>query len=477
MSAMISEAANRQEKPDLAVRVRAHCRKQDFFQRGDRQLLAVSGGLDSVVLTHLMAGLRREWGVWLCAVHLNHMMRGVESDRDEDFVRRMCSRLSIPLVAERHNVPAYCREQGKSLEMGAREVRYDLFERACRDQGCCFVLTGHHANDQAETILSNLLRGSGLAGLRGIPPRRGIFLRPLLPFSRTEIAAFAHQQNLDYVHDSSNIDPAYRRNKIRTELVPLLEQDYNPNLVGILSAMGENLLQVEDWIQEQAREAFPGCVQEAGDDKIILDIHRFLAYFKVLQKYILGFALDRLAGHPVSLDYQVMAKFNDMLCTRKSRKELVILPGLCVRVEPQSIVVFRKTEQRIEPVIVMHIPCTADLWQEWIVEIKADTSSLEQIIKNPDPSIAWVDASSLTFPLVIRPPRSGDWFYPLNSGHRKKISDFFIDAHIPFHRRGTIPVVMSKERVVWIAGQRLDDRFKVGAETTKLIKFSLRDHE
>ncbi|MDR2909277.1 MAG: tRNA lysidine(34) synthetase TilS [Oscillospiraceae bacterium] len=246
-------------------KVRAVTEKYIIPAQTNRLLIALSGGADSVCLLHVFLRLQGEYGLGVEALHLNHCLRADESDRDEGFVRALCGAVGIPLTVERAQVAALAEEAGESLEECARRIRYGFFEREAKSRGA-LVATGHNQDDNAETVILNLIRGTGLRGLCGIPRSRGIFVRPLLSLSRPEIEAYCHENGLKYVTDSSNASHDFTRNRIRHRIMPLLRAE-NPRFLERTAGMAERLRDDADFLDGLAEEALQSIGRDKGFDR------------------------------------------------------------------------------------------------------------------------------------------------------------------------------------------------------------------
>ncbi|MBN1543578.1 tRNA lysidine(34) synthetase TilS [candidate division KSB1 bacterium] len=458
---------------DFAWRVQSFCRRHDLFARGARVLVAVSGGVDSVVLLHVLKQLGVDADWHLIAAHLDHGIRGAESAQDAEFVRDLTLCRQVELVEEKADVPAYCREKGLGIEAGARAVRLDFLYRIADEQRCDVIALGHHADDQAETVLLNLLRGSGVRGLKGMRPRRGKIVRPLLFARRQEIEAYAAENDLNFCIDASNRDLSFRRNRIRHELLPSLTRDYNPNLVRVLARTAELFGDLDAYLVQSGYSAFRSCCLVRDGEKIVLDIDRFLAYFDILQNYILAAAFHALTGHRLQLSGAELDQLRRMLHKRQSHKCLRLRNGLLLHAEASHLLIDRADSKSIDP-ITLDGPGAIRFGSAFILEIMTDAPSFQRIRNNTDRRREWIDAEKITWPLCIRSVAAGDRFFPVNLGGSKSVADFFIDAKVPYHRRRKVPLVFSGNRLVWIAGYRLDERFKVAESTQKILRLELR---
>lgn len=446
--------------------------QQKLFSSGDKILIAVSGGIDSIVLLDIFLRIRQEWNLQTAVIHFNHRLRGEESDGDEKFVRNICDQNSITIYIGSKDVAAFSRAEKQSIEMGARECRYNFFARIAEKHRFNHLALGHNANDQAETILSHIIRGSGVRGLCGMLPKRGKYIRPLLFATRKDIINYARQRNLAFREDVSNADISYQRNRIRHILLPTLAKEFNPNIVKTLNRLGENMTGVDDLLRSQGKTAYINCLKSRTSSKIVLDIIKFLAYFEVLQKYILEFVLADLNKDVRFLDYGTFERIRTLI-NRHQNKSVEIAPDLWI-VTSKNELFIGDLEKAHKEILIEHIPGRYQLWNNLIFEIKREAKPLEQVLKKSDSNVEWIDEDSIKLPLKIRTYHHGDRFQPLNMHGSKKLSDFFIDEKIAFYNRNTIPILESNGRIVWICGHRLDERFKIKNKTANVLKLELR---
>ena len=447
-------------------------KKHQLFNFGDSILVALSGGVDSVVLLHLLHRLMKEWGLKIHVAHLNHMIRGEESDGDELFVIELCAKWDVPCTVNRRDVPGFQKKEGISVEMAAREVRYKFLDEVAREQQCRCIAIAHNANDQAETVLDHLMRGSGITGLSGMPVKRDHYIRPLLFATRDEIERYAQEQALSFQKDSSNEDVSYKRNRIRHNLIHIIEEQFNPRAVSALNKVSSIMTEADEYLDYSANEALKHCIRYKDRDKIILDIIEFLAYFNILQKYVLRKALKHLGRDERLLNFKVFEKIRLLLEKRRYGTFLDLGQNVQIRLSPDELVIgtFHQHDEEIQ---IDSIPFKSDLWDGWNLEINRDGKPLDEIVKNSDLNVAWVDEDCLQGTLKVRTLREGDRFYPLNFKGSKKLSDFFIDKKIPFYERQRIPVLECRKGIVWLCGFRLDDRFKVTTRTKRVLNLKL----
>lgn len=448
--------------------------KNRLFTPGDRIIIALSGGIDSVVLFELFYYIQKEYDITLHAAHFNHQLRGEESETDETFVKKICKDKKIPLVIERCDVGSYCKKNKLSIETGARECRYAFFRKTAKQLNFQYVATAHNANDNAETILDHIIRGTGVRGLCGISAKRDIFIRPLLFARREEIESYASENNIAYRTDSTNKDTAYKRNRIRHVLMPLLNEQFNPSVIDAINRLGANMSELNEYLNFETSKAFNNCLKFKDKQKIILDIEDFLAYFIVLQKRILLYSLDLFGIDPRLPDFDFYQKILQVLHKKQSGKILRITNRLCVTADRNHLVIWQEP-QDLKPVTLKINPGEYPFWDKYIFEIKTHKKRLE--FQDKDKDTEWIDADKLVEPLQIRAVKPGDRFYPVNFDGSKKVSDFFIDEKIPVYERHVFPILTCKTGIIWICGKRLDDRFKITDKTKNVLKIHLRKVE
>lgn len=446
-----------------------------LFAPGDRVLVAVSGGPDSLCLLHVLwaeRAARRLAAVE--AAHLDHGLRGAESAAEAAWVRAWCEERGIPCHVGMTDVAALARERKGSRQEAARAARYAFLEEVGARIGADKIATGHTRDDQAETVLMNVLRGTGLDGLRGIPARRGPYVRPLLDVSRTEIEDYCAAHGLEPRRDPSNLSPdAYTRNRVRLELLPLLARDYNPAVVNALLRLSNIAARDLDYLQVQTEAALAMATAVQKPDKLVLDGARLLEMHPALLRRVLRAAVVQVRGGAGGIAQHHIERMCQILLRPR--------PSSGVRIEglfpaPFCDVAFvfdtltltpGAAPQRADfPVprvsVILPIPGTAVLpGADWIVRASFD----------PLPSGVALNADAVSVDaLTLRNWRQGDRIDPLGMGGRhKKISDIFTDAKVPRAERHRIPLVADAKGIVWVVGHYIAERVRVTLDTRRRL--------
>jgi tRNA(Ile)-lysidine synthase len=428
--------------------------KNALFAPHQRILLAVSGGVDSVVMVDLFAQTDFDFAL----AHCNFGLRGADADGDEDFVKQLAQKHKVLFFSQLFNTKEYADRQGISTQMAARDLRYAWFEELLATEKFDFLATAHHQNDNLETILLNLLRGTGIAGLRGILPKQKQIIRPLLFATRKDIREYATQTQIQWREDYSNWENKYRRNLLRNEIIPILKK-INPNLDNSIRQTTERLRAIENIFKNQVEKTRKKIVK-TSESVIYISIEPLqkmiegqIQLAEILKTYHFTYqqtqeiwaSLDKEAGKTFnSPDYQLV----------KDRHHLIIMLKNAIQTTNLEWQIAENQSHLTTDFFELKISQITDL-QGFTIPKNAETACL--------------DSDKLQFPLEIRPWQAGDYFYPLGMEQRKKISDFLIDIKTPLNLKKQIFVLTSQGEIVWVIGYRIDNRFKLSDKTSKVL--------
>jgi len=447
-------------------------RENCLVSRNEKLLLGVSGGVDSVVLLNLFLIIKNEWNLSISVAHLNHMLRGRYADRDEFFVRDIARQWGVAFYSRRADVREFSRTERCSIEEGARRVRFEFLNDILSRIGYDNIALGHQANDQAETVVMNLLRGSGIRGLRGIRPRSGRVIHPLLFATREMIEEHAHRNNLPYVEDATNKKRHYMRNRIRLDIVKRMEKVMGSHIIKGICRSSISALEVEELLEKETEVAWKSAVSVKSSDEIILDINRFLGYLKAVQKYILIRIIETIFFHRQIRSFEI-DRIYDLICHGKSGSRVILEKGF-MAVRSGDTVAFIKRREPFRPV---NVRVNGSVTIKGL-GLRITTSLIEwrgnRIPQMGNPDVELFDYDKLSFPLVLRSYRMGDRFYPLGMRGKKKLKEFFIDSKIPVYYRSSVPLLTSGEDIVWIVGHRIDERFRITEETRRALKIMVQ---
>ncbi len=445
---------------------------------GETVLAAVSGGPDSVCLLHVLCTLREGLGIGLHLAHLNHQLRGADSDADMEYVKALGKKLGVPVTVGMRDVATYQKEHRLSPEEAAREVRYRFLAEAGRDVGAGVIAVGHTADDRAETVIMNLLRGTGTRGLRGLQPvsRRTfgrdtvVIIRPLLEISRRATGAYCSEHDLKPRLDATNLSLAPTRNRVRHELIPALRK-YNPNVVDALLRTARIAGDDTEYIDAQVANILPDLMV-AGEGHVIVDKPGLLALPAALRRYVLRAAIQEVRGTLKDIEAGHVEDLVEAL--EKPAGTAVGLPdGLVFSIEYNRYLIARDTAALCPlPVLKGEHPLTVPGvtrlpgWEVTADIIKAGNEPEAE----DDGWTARLDYDVAGASLTVRPRRPGDRFHPLGAGGGRKLNRFLIDEKVPRAWRTRVPVVTDPDGIVWVAGWRIDERAKVTAATRRVLR-------
>lgn len=458
----------------LIDKVRKTIKRNALFAPGDRVVVAVSGGPDSVCLLQVLRELSPELRVDLRIAHLDHGFRAGESAEEARFVEKLAHAMGIPATVGHRDVPAYCASRGLSAQAGAREIRYAFLEQAAQDGGAQRIAVGHTANDQAETLLLRLLRGAGLSGLSGMPVRRDRIVRPLIDATRPEVLSFLAERKLEFVNDSSNSKTVYTRNRVRIELLPVLER-FNPRIVETLASEAALLRDDQAALESAAGILLKDIVAQDGPGTVRIDRAGLLDLPPPIRRAALLRAIGWLAPE-AGLSFVRTEETLGFLQHARTGRRMDLPGGLTLEREYAFFIV----RTVAEPVLFdreLAVPGTTvvpELGMEVSVEIRK-TSDKSADFENYLWQAAF-DYAKISLPLRLRNRLPGDTLRPAGMrGGRKKVQDLFVDEKVPRRLRDGVPLLVSGENVLWIAGIRTDEQFLTGPDTEQVLVATIRN--
>jgi len=426
-----------------------------LFEPADTILAAVSGGMDSVLMVHLL----KSSGYNFAIAHCNFQLRGQEANADQEFCKELAHAQQVPFHTINFNTQQYAETNKISIQMAARDLRYAWFEQLRQQYNYTAIALAHHQNDAIETILLNLVRGTGIAGLHGILPKNGLLVRPLLFLKRDEIAALVKDNGYDYVEDISNASVKYARNKLRHEVVPKLKE-LNPQLEKTFENNLKHFRELETLLELRVAELKAQLfTYRDGDAYLQLDAVKALnplrlLLFKLLQKY--GF-------NETTVDDLVSA-------LNKHSGKVFEAAGFKLILDRDQLIITPKSKTEFEPLNIAATDHAVNFGNYKLTVLHDDTP----LIIKDNPMAVSVDSAKLIYPLSIRTWQQSDSFYPLGMKTRKKLSDFFIGLKIPLHKKDEVPLLINGNgEIIWVGGYRPDERYKVSENTKKVTIFEL----
>mgnify|MGYP003384043464 CR=1 FL=1 len=421
------------------------------FLENKKLLVAISGGVDSVVLTHLLQQLNYN----ISLAHCNFNLRGIESDADENFVKSIERKLHIETFIKQFDTEKFSKEQKQSTQVAARNLRYTWFQELAEKHGFDYVLTAHHADDNLETFLINLTRGTGLDGFTGIPAVNGNVVRPLLSFSRDKIVRFATENAIDWREDKSNAATKYIRNKIRHQIVPVLKE-INPNLLGSFQKTSKHLHESRQVIEDRIESIKKDIISTTDNQHIKINIQHLNAL-----------------SNPKAYLYQLLkdyhfTEWNDVADLLSAQSGKQVFSSTHRLVKDREFLLLTKIEEETETSNYLISENTTKL--TFPIQL-----TFEKVTKTnfKELQTIFLDATKITFPLILRKWKNGDYFYPIGMQGKKKISNYFKDEKYSLIDKESAWLLCSKNDIVWIVGKRQDKRFLPESATSSILKIHM----
>lgn len=473
---MTTETARR--RPTLLDRVVRTIRDRQLFGPRQHLLLAVSGGPDSVALLSLMASLAPSWRLTLTVVHFNYGLRGSESDGDEAFVSSFCQSRNIPLIVRR---PVLSKQRRvSSLQMLARWARYEAMKSLAHEIHADRILTGHTANDQAETILLWMLRGAGLTGLAGMPlMREKLIVRPLLKTTREEILEYLKQEGLSYRQDSSNLTALYRRNRVRHDLLPVME-DITPGIVRLLERQADVLRADDDYLRQVVDGLYDSLITVDAKGNQRFERHAVAALPDALKRRLVRHILTGTDSEQRAPNLRAVESVLRFVSGRSKGTRLSLRGADVIRDRERVHVVRRNRQEAADrrssaPVtrtVRVSVPSTV-YWPGTAQQIHVQEMTrleAEVLLKHRTRECAVFDMARFSTPLLLRPWKAGDRLHPRGMGGKsKKLQDLFTDSKLSREERSRIPLLAAPEGILWVVGRREDERFVARKGTSRCL--------
>ncbi len=462
----------------LEKKVLAYCDKYQMFQQGDRVVLGVSGGADSVCLFFVLLALRKAWALKLYVVHVNHGIRP-DAKEDAEYVRELCETYEVPFYLVEKNIPKLATEWGCSEEEAGRRVRYEAFERVLEEQQATKIAVAHNANDRAETMLFHLFRGTGLTGLGGIRPVRDRIVRPILCLEREEIESYLSEKQVKYRHDSTNDSDDYTRNKIRHHILNYAQEEIVSGCVGNMTRTADILAETENYIEEQVNAAIKDCVIGTYE----IDCSKYLQLHSVIRKRLLLRLLKELSPMHKDITAKHVEDIHSLFVQEANRS--IHLPyEIRGNRQYNKVILERALEvpagKAWEPVIIdlqsmgeEEVTFTAGrskMLRLQVISVEKGGINCKDIPENQ--YTKWFDYDKIKECLVFRTRKSGDYLCikgPEGMQH-KKLKDYMIAEKIPRKRRDELPLVAVDDHVLWLVGYRISEYYKVDENTKNILQ-------
>ena len=449
-------------------KVRTFCRQKELFAPKDRVVVGLSGGADSVCLFLVLNELAKEWELTLFPVHVNHNLRGKEADKDQKFCEELCSRHNLELQVVSVPVAELAKAQGISLEEAGRNARYDAFAKIKEDYGCHKIAVAHHKDDQAETVLFRLFRGSRLKGLSGMAAKNGAVVRPLLHVSREEIEDFLIEKKQNYCIDSTNLEEEYTRNKIRHRIIPEAEAVCD-RTVEHLADLAEYAAEVEKLLERLTEELFGQCASIDSLGNVSLKIEALTRAERILAERVVYEALGRVYGRKKDITAGFVADCLELM-DKQTGKSRNLPEGVVARKSFDILWIGRENGARAFRKVVEEFPYEVFL-EETGKTLKLSLVSRENLSEKIPKSTytKWFDYDKISKVVSVKSPEAGDELIVYTDGRKKQLADVFAEAKIPREQRQRLAVLAAGNQVLWVPGIRGSEGYRVTKETKQVL--------
>ncbi|KDR94917.1 tRNA(Ile)-lysidine synthase [Peptoclostridium litorale DSM 5388] len=452
-----------------------------LINKGDSVIVALSGGPDSICLLRVLNEIKDEYGIKLYAAHLNHKIRGMEAQKDAVFCVRTCDEMGIVCFVKAYDVPAYSKENGLSIEEGARKLRYNMFFELKESLGAQSIAVAHNLDDQAETVLMRMMRGSGLEGLKGMDYRRadGI-IRPLIDVTRDEIEKHIKENEIDFRIDESNLEEVYSRNKVRLSLIPYIEKSFNPNIKKALSRMSRLLGDDCDYINSRAEESFERLCKKNSDKSIRIDANELCSLHRAISTRLVRMSVEHVLEDIKGFELVHVEDVMGLAGKGREGASIDLPRNMAALKRGNDVIVGIRDEilpkESKSESFSYTLPKEGSIFIKEIgMEIDSSTMQKKEGSKfKYEKGCIYLDLDKIDGKVTVRSRKEGDRIRPVGLGGSKKVKDIFIDMKIERSERDKIPVISDGKGIMWIYGYRIGDDYKVDGKTSSVIKISAR---
>ena len=442
-------------------------KENELYSPGEKVLVALSGGPDSVFLLHFFNKFKNKFKIEIGAAHINHRLRGNDSERDELFCKAICDELSVPFYILRKDIKSYSKKNKISLEVAGRKIRYEFFEKISSENKYDKIVTAHNADDNAETVLLNLIKGTGIKGIAGIPVKRNNIVRPILSLTKKEILDYLNENQFEYRVDESNLSNDFERNFLRNEVIPLIQKNINPAFSNSALNTSLNLQRLNLGLAEIV-SGLKSTVKVKFNRSVSIPID----FIKSENKFIISYTIKEL----IDENFSVKLESNDlkkifMLVKKQSGKSEELSENLIALKERNEIRIVKKSALKNSNEIKISTGSE--------IKIARKTFSIFEVTRSDvkigkSKNIEYISADGLSSDFIVRTWTEGDKFFPIGMQGSKKISDYLNDIKINSFEKKEQLVLENNGSIVWVIGKRLDDRFKLTPNTKKVLKLCLK---
>ena len=457
----------------MKEKVLSAIREYNLIQENDNIVVGVSGGPDSMTLLYVLLEIKPLINFDIHIVHVNHGVRGEEAKSDQLFVEKVAKELDLPYYTKNVNMIEYGKEKGISSEEAGRELRYGFFREILASVGGGKIAVAHNMNDQAETLIMRFLRGTGIDGLKGMDFKTKDIIRPILGIDRREIEAYIEKNNIKTVLDKTNLEPIYSRNKVRLELIPYIEENFNPNIVNTLWRMSRISTVDSRFLEEYSEGRFNNIVKNHDKHSIILDGEKFLREDKSIQQRIIRSSILKINDSLQGITEAQIASVVNLFLTSDTGKEVHLSNNIIAKTSYGDLIIEKGAVKEVNKYsFELKFPGLNNL-EDIGYSFSIEVFPLEKdFIMNKERNIKYFDFDLVKGSLAVRNRLDGDRFTPFGMRGTKKLKDYFIDEKVPKELRDRIPLIVDDEDILWVVGYRTNDLYRITKKTKTVLSIS-----
>lgn len=447
-------------------------KEHNLIEEEDNIVIGVSGGPDSMALLFCLLEFRKITPFNIFIAHVNHGVRGEEARRDQLFVEKTAKALDLPYYTIDVSMEQYGKEKGITAEEAGRELRYGFFRDILKEHGGGKIAVAHNLNDQAETLLMRIMRGTGIDGLRGMFFKYQDIIRPILGIKREEIEKYIEENGIETVLDRTNLQPIYSRNKVRLELIPYMEENFNPNIVNTLWRMSTVVSTDVDFLEEYTTREYNNMVKKNGNHSIIFDKGKFLKNHRSIQQRLIRNGILELRGSLQGMTEVQILSTLDLFLGDNTGREIHLSNGIVARTSYGDLIIEKELElSRDDYSYGLVVPGSLIIHNGYKFETKILEKDFDLIFHGKE-NIKYFDYDKVMGKLEVRNRKDGDRFTPFGMKGRKKLKDYFMDEKVPRELRDKIPLIVDKENILWVVGYRNSELYKVTENTKRVLSVS-----
>lgn len=451
-------------------------KKYNLIEKGDNVLIGLSGGADSMALLHILLDYKEQIDFNIHIGHVNHGVRGEAARHDQNFVKDQAARLDLPFHTVDVDMVQYGLDKGITAEEAGRELRYGFFREIIRDLPQGKIAVAHNRNDQAETLLMRIMRGTGIDGLKGMEFISGDIIRPILGTSREDIEKYIEEKNIEIVTDATNFQTIYNRNKVRLELIPYIEENFNPNIVDTLWRLSEISAVDSDFLNTYVKSVYKELLLKEDKDSCVLKLEGILKEHLSIKQRLIRNAILHINGSLQGITEAQISNAIELIRSGDTGKEIHLSNEILIRINYDQVIV-RKNKMEKQKDYFYGIPLKGlvnfpEIGYSFSVEI---LSKEEYIKAEKNKYTRYFDLDKVCGDLSVRNRRPGDRFIPFGMKGSKKLKDYFIDEKVSREIRDEIPIIVDKESILWVIGYRTDEKYRIRETSKNILSISYRE--